>query len=209
MVEEQLRHPRGDRRRPVRDERVLRAMEEVPREEFVPAGWQKSAFEDRALPIGPEQTISQPYMVGIMTELLGAEPGDVVLEVGTGSGYQAAVLASLVRKVWSVESVEHLAREAGQRLARLGFANVHVLHGDGRRGWPEHGPYDGIIVTAAGEGVPRALLEQLKPGGRMVIPLRVGGDQQELMVIERREDGGYEQKRIMPVRFVPLTDERE
>jgi len=180
--------------RGVRAPEVLAALRSVPRHEFVPASEREAAYADHPLPIGFEQTISQPYIVALMTELARLEPGDKVLEIGTGSGYQAAVLARLVRAVYSIEIVEPLARSAARTLARLGYANVEVRAGDGYQGWPEQAPFDAIVVTAAPARVPEPLKQQLAPGGRLVIP--VGTSDQELMVLTRR---------VLPVRFVPMT----
>jgi len=190
--------------RDVRDPRTLRAMREVPRHEFVPPQLRGEAYADHPLPIGHRQTISQPYIVAFMTEALGLTGSERVLEIGTGSGYQAAVLAEIVEEVYSIEIVEPLAREAGERLARLGYANVHVRAGDGYGGWPERAPFDAIIVTAAAPRIPEPLKQQLKDGGRMVLP--VGDDFQELIVVTRRGDS-YEQSSVLPVRFVPMTGE--
>jgi protein-L-isoaspartate(D-aspartate) O-methyltransferase len=190
--------------RDVRDPRTLKAMREVPRHEFVPPELRDQAYADHPLPIGHRQTISQPYIVAFMTEALRLTGSEKVLEVGTGSGYQAAVLAELVDEVYSIEIVEPLAREAGERLARLGYANVHVRAGDGYRGWPEQAPFDAIMVTAAAPRVPEPLKQQLKDGGRMVLP--VGDDFQELVVLTRRGDV-FEESSVLPVRFVPMTGE--
>jgi protein-L-isoaspartate(D-aspartate) O-methyltransferase len=190
--------------RGVRSPRVLEAMREVPRHLFVPEEVREHAYEDRALPIGRGQTISQPYIVAVMTELLDPRPGHRVLDVGTGSGYQAAVLARLVREVASIEIVPELAEEARARLATLGYANVTVITGDGYAGLPERAPFDGILVAAAPEEVPPALLDQLAVGARLVIP--VGGDEQVLRVYHRTEEG-IESRDVFPVRFVPLVRE--
>lgn len=205
MVVEQIARPVKGDRPPVTDERVLAAMRGVPRHEFLPEGREKQAYEDRPQPIGNGQTISQPYIVAVMTELLAPEPGDVVLEVGTGSGYQAAVLSGLVREVVSVEAVPELAASAQERLERLGYENVRVVAGDGAAGWMPMCPYDGIIVTAAGPNVPQALLTQLMPGGRLVIPVGATPAAQQLLVLEKRLDGTIERRSVMPVRFVPLV----
>jgi protein-L-isoaspartate(D-aspartate) O-methyltransferase len=186
----------------IRDERVLEAMRRVPRHEFVPEAERQSAYEDRPLPIGRGQTISQPYIVAAMTELAAPEPGARVLEIGTGSGYQAAVLAEVAGEVYSIEIIPELARTAAARLARLGYGRVHVRTGDGYLGWPEAAPFDAIIVTAAPPEVPKPLEEQLKVGGRLVIP--VGDLYQELRVITRTPTGLREQS-VFPVRFVPMT----
>lgn len=189
------------------DPRVRQAMEQVPRHLFVPAAEQSLAYIDHALPIGHGQTISQPYIVALMTDLLATRPDHVVLEVGTGSGYQAAVLSLLVKQLYSIEVVADLASEAAERLKRLGYANVEVRAGDGAEGWPEHAPFDGIIVTAAGPVVPPALVEQLKPGGRLVIPVGEA-HRQDLRVVHKRADGSTETRSIIPVAFVPLTGGR-
>lgn len=196
MVREQI-EARG-----VRDPRVLAAMREVPRDRFVPAADAARAHADRPLPIGHRQTISQPYIVASMTELLDPQPGDRMLEIGTGSGYQAAVLARLVRRVDSIEIVPELAAGARQRLRDLGYDNVEVITGDGYAGLPERAPFDGIVVTAAPESVPPALVEQLAVGARLVIP--VGRHDQELRVIERTATGVIERSEY-PVRFVPFV----
>jgi protein-L-isoaspartate(D-aspartate) O-methyltransferase len=178
-------------------------MRAVPRHEFVPAEVSGQAYADRSLPIGLGQTVSQPYIVALMTHLLEVKPGDRILEIGTGSGYQAAVLARLAGEVYSVEIVEELARRAAQTLERLGYTNITARIGDGYQGWAEHAPYDGIVVTAAPDHVPPALVAQLKPGGRLVIP--VGGLFQDLMVIAKAADGTTTSTTIVPVRFVPLV----
>jgi protein-L-isoaspartate(D-aspartate) O-methyltransferase len=188
------------------DARVLEAMDKVPRHEFVPAAQRHAAYRNRPLSIGSGQTISQPFIVALMTDLLAVKPDDAVLEIGTGSGYQTAVLAELARAVYSIEIVDGLGRQAAETLARLGYGNVHTRIGDGYQGWAEHAPYDSIIVTAAPDHVPPALVEQLKPGGRLVIP--VGKLAQELMVITKNEDGTTTTKQIVPVQFVPLTREK-
>ena len=192
--------------RGVRDPRVLAALRSIPRHEFVPAGQRGHAYEDRPLPIGEGQTISQPYIVAAMTELLELDGSEKVLEVGTGSGYQAAVLGKLAREVYSIEIVPELARRAEADLRRLGYANVHVREGDGYRGWPEHAPFDAIIVTAAPGHVPEPLVEQLAKGGRMVLPL---GDWFQDLVLVTRGEQGVRQERLFGVRFVPMTGEAE
>jgi protein-L-isoaspartate(D-aspartate) O-methyltransferase len=197
MVERQLR-PRG-----IDDPRTLRAMEKVPREKFVAKELRASAYEDHPLPIGYGQTISQPFIVAFMTQELKPKPTDRVLEIGTGSGYQAAVLAELVAEVYTIEIVKPLAQEAEIRLRELGYKNIHVKAGDGYKGWPEHAPFDAIIVTAAPDHVPQPLVEQLKEGGRMIIP--VGKTfAQELYLLEKR-GGIVKQTAVVPVKFVPLT----
>jgi protein-L-isoaspartate(D-aspartate) O-methyltransferase len=187
---------------------VMRALGEVPRHEFVPDGQKRVSYENRPLPIGHGQTISQPYIVALMTGLTDPEPEDTVLEVGTGSGYQAAILSELVRSVYSIEIIEPLANRAKETLDRLGYDNVVTRLGDGYYGWEEHAPFDAIVVTAAASHVPPPLINQLKPGGRMVIP--VGGRflTQQLLLIEKQENGEITTKQIAAVRFVPLTGER-
>jgi protein-L-isoaspartate(D-aspartate) O-methyltransferase len=200
MVEEQIA-ARG-----VLDARVLGALRAVPRHELVPEAERAHAYEDRPLPIGQGQTISQPYIVAAMTELLALDGSERVLEVGTGSGYQAAVLSLLAREVYTIEIVPELARRAAADLARLGFANVHVRQGDGYRGWPEAAPFDAIVVTAAPDHVPEPLVLQLAMGGRMVLP--VGGAHQELVLLRRDRDGVHRERGI-GVHFVPMTGEAE
>jgi protein-L-isoaspartate(D-aspartate) O-methyltransferase len=190
--------------RDVRDRRVLEVMGRVPRHEFVPAAMKVFAYDDGPLPIGKGQTISQPYIVAYMTEQLAVKPGHKVLEIGTGSGYQAAVLAELAKDVYSIEIVPELAAQAEKTLQALGYKNVHVRAGDGYRGWPDHAPFDGIIVTAAPDHIPPALLDQLALGGRMIIP--VGDYYQEMTVVTKTRHGLVEQK-TLPVRFVPMTGE--
>jgi protein-L-isoaspartate(D-aspartate) O-methyltransferase len=180
----------------------------VPRELFVPADVRSFAYDDEPLPIGEGQTISQPFLVALMTDLLDPKPGDTVLEVGTGSGYQAAVLAELVAKVYTIEIVEPLGRRAMRVLEQLGYRNVEVRIGDGYNGWPEAAPFDSIIVTAAPAEIPKPLIDQLKPGGRMVIPAGGSDDRQDLLVVEKQPDGTSTTKRTLPVRFVPLKRER-
>ena len=187
------------------DPRVLAAMRSVPRHRFVPEALRSEAYSDRPLPIGEGQTISQPTIVAMMTHLLEPESGDVMLEVGTGSGYQAAVLSRLVGHVYSIEIVEALARASAKRLQALGYDNVTVRHGDGYAGWPQHGPFDGIIVTAGARHVPPPLVEQLKPGGRIIIPVGPSLGTQELRLIVKDGEGRVTSRTITPVRFVPLT----
>ncbi len=184
---------------------VLRAMLRVRREHFVPASKVDFAYANAALSIGHGQTISQPLIVAIMTHLLRVGPDDTVLEVGTGSGYQAAVLCEIARHVYTVEVVEALARSARERLSEHGYDNVTVRTGDGGQGWPEHAPYEGVIVTAAAPAIPQPLLQQLRPGGRMLIPLGRPLDVQWLTVIAKQPEGRTDVRRILPVRFVPLT----
>jgi protein-L-isoaspartate(D-aspartate) O-methyltransferase len=184
---------------------VMESLNAVERHRFVPAREVASAYENRPLPIGHGQTISQPYIVALMTDLLEPEPGDVVLEVGTGSGYQAAVLSGLVATVYSIEIIEPLAEQAADRLRGLGYNNVVTRLGDGYYGWGEHAPFDGIIVTAAASHVPPPLIEQLKPGGRMVIPVGARFATQYLLLLEKNDDGEVMSRQIAAVRFVPLT----
>ncbi len=204
MVREGIASP-GAGIQGVTDARVLRAMRSVPRHEFVPEKLRRLAYVNRPLPIGHGQTISQPYVVARMTELLELEPGEKVLEVGTGSGYQAAVLAELTDAVYSIEIVGELARTARQRLRRLGYDSVTVRHGDGYEGWPGEAPFDAVIVTAAPERVPDALVEQLARGGRMVLPVGPQGGRQVLTVVRKTADGTVEREEVSVVRFVPMV----
>ena len=196
MVQQQLK-PRG-----IKDERVLAAMAKVPREEFVPADERSDAYEDGPLPIGYDQTISQPYIVAFMTEQLRPKATDRVLEIGTGSGYQAAILAELVADVYTIEIVGSLAKTAEATLQRLGYKNVHLKVGDGYQGWPEEAPFDAIIVTCAPDKVPQPLTDQLKDDGRMVIPV---GERfaQQLYLLEKK-NGQLKESATLPVRFVPM-----
>jgi protein-L-isoaspartate(D-aspartate) O-methyltransferase len=188
----------------VSDPVVLAAMEAVPREEFVPEHLRAAAYDDRALPIESGQTISQPAVVAYMTEQLRLSAASRVLEIGTGSGYQAAVLAEIAGDVYSIERIAGLARTAAARLARLGYCRIHIRQGDGALGWPEEAPYDAIIVTAAAAAVPPALLAQLGPGGRMILPLGGPDDPQVLVLLERNREGGFDRRDLWAVRFVPL-----
>jgi protein-L-isoaspartate(D-aspartate) O-methyltransferase len=190
--------------RGIKSERVLEAMRRVPRHEFVPEHLRPRAYDDAPLPIGQGQTISQPYIVAYMTEAIDPQPGQRVLEVGTGSGYQAAVLAELVGEVYSVELLPALADEAKARLARLGYNNVKVKSGDGYLGWPEAAPFDAVVVTCGAKHVPEPLFEQLKPGGKMVIPVGAAGDEQSLRLIVKGPRGERQDRELLPVRFVPL-----
>jgi protein-L-isoaspartate(D-aspartate) O-methyltransferase len=189
------------------DERVMQAIGQVPRHEFVSERQRRSAYRNRPLPIGHGQTISQPYIVALMTDLVEPEPDDVVLEIGTGSGYQAAILAALVDTVYSIEIVEPLAESARETLERLGIDNVTTRLGDGYYGWEEHAPFDAIVVTAAASHVPPPLVRQLKPGGRMVIPVGGRFQTQQLLLIEKSPDGELVTRQMGAVRFVPLTGE--
>jgi len=201
MVQQQLM-ARG-----INDARVLGAMAKVPREEFVPPESRAASYEDGPMPIGHGQTISQPYIVAFMTEQLRPKASDRVLEIGTGSGYQAAILAGLVKDVYTIEIIEPLAKDAEATLRRLGYKNVHAKVGDGYRGWPEYAPFDAITVTCAPDHVPQPLIEQLKEGGRMIIP--VGGfGNQELYLLEKKS-GQLQRRAVLPVRFVPMAGEAQ
>ena len=184
---------------------VRQALGKVERHRLVPPGEVSRAYRNHPLPIGSGQTISQPYIVALSADLLSPKSSDVVLEVGTGSGYQAAVLAEIASRVYSIELIESLGKTAAKRLEQLGYGNIEVKVGDGYAGWPEKAPFDGIVVTAAAPFVPKALVEQLKVGGRMVIPVGGAGDIQYLKVLVKRADGGVDEKRVLAVRFVPLV----
>jgi protein-L-isoaspartate(D-aspartate) O-methyltransferase len=188
------------------DSRVMDAMRSVPRDEFVPEELKPFAFDNGPLPIGHAQTISQPYIVALMSDLLNPDKDDVILEVGTGSGYQTAVLSRLVKKVYSIEVIQELSEAAGARLKRIGYNNIELCTGNGYYGWPEHAPYDGIIVTAAASHIPEALVEQLKPGGRLAIPIGLPGLHQELMLVEKDKNGETQVNSILAVAFVPLVE---
>lgn len=191
----------------VRNPRVLEAMRTVPRHEFVKPGQWREAYHDAALPIGHQQTISPPFVVAYMTETIDPQPTDRVLEIGTGSGYQAAVLSGLVNEVYTIEIVEPLGKEAGKRLAKLGYKNVHCKVGDGYLGWPEHAPFDKIIVTCSPENVPQPLVDQLREGGKLLIPL--GERYQQTFHLFERKNGKLEQKKLIPTLFVPMTGKSE
>jgi protein-L-isoaspartate(D-aspartate) O-methyltransferase len=204
MVEYQLRDrsaPRPWRDRGIQDERVLAAMSQVPRHQFIDSSWRDLAYSDRPLPIGYNQTISQPYIVAYMSEAAQISPSDKVLEIGTGCGYQAAVLGKIAQKVYSIEIIPQLAERARRTLQRLGYENIEIKTGDGYEGWAENAPYDAIIVTAAPESIPQALIDQLAINGKMVIP--VGTWYQDIFVLTKTEEGTVEEKTI-PVRFVPM-----
>lgn len=201
MVEEQL-VDRG-----IRDLRLLEAMSRIPRHEFVEPSFQHKAYGDHPLPIGDNQTISQPYIVALMTQLAEPRPTDRALDVGTGSGYQAAVLAELCEEVYGIEILEPLAESSAERLGELGYDNAMVRHGDGFRGWPEKGPFDVILVAAAPPDVPEPLIDQLAPGGRLVIP--VGRHFQQLLRLRKLPDGTVERDEVLAVRFVPMTGEAQ
>jgi protein-L-isoaspartate(D-aspartate) O-methyltransferase len=203
MVTEQLAGPRRD----ITNARVLAVMGKVPRQEFVPGHLRSQAYQDRPLPIGHGQTISQPYIVAFMTEQLEPKPSDRVLEIGTGSGYQAAVLAELTAEVYTIEIIKDLANQAAASLKRLGYTNVHARTGDGYKGWPEAAPFDAIMVTCAPEKVPQPLIDQLKDGGRMIIP--VGSLRNQELVVLRKHDGKLDRRAVLPIRFVPMTGQAQ
>lgn len=191
------------------DEAVLEAMAEVPRHEFVPENMASNAYLNRALPIGHDQTISQPYIVALMTDLADLKPDEKVLEIGTGSGYQAAILAELGVHVYTIEIVQPLGEATRQLLQRLGYTDIHLRIGDGYGGWPEAAPFDAIVVTAAPESVPQPLIDQLATGGRMVIPVGEEGQTQTLKVIEKQPNGELKERAVVPVGFVPLTRDHD
>lgn len=201
MVEQQIA-ARG-----ITDPATLEAMRTVPRHEFLPLRLREEAYGDYPLPIGHGQTISQPYIVAFMTEAIHPQRGEKILEVGAGSGYQAAVLAQMGADIYTIEIIEPLAKMARQTLERLGYKNAQVRLGDGYRGWPEHAPFDAIIVTCAPENIPPDLVTQLRDGGRMIIP--VGGGTEQELVLLRKKDGKIEKESVLPVRFVPMTGEAE
>lgn len=204
-IEQLVRETRRETGRETLDARVISALRKVERHRFVPPGFAAQAYDNRPLAIGAGQTISQPYIVALMTDLLNVVPGDKVLEVGTGSGYQAAVLAEIVRAVFSIEIIEPLGREAARALAAAGYRNVQTRIGDGYAGWPDEAPFDGIIVTAAAPQVPQPLIDQLKNGGRLVIPLGEAQGAQSLFVIDKDARGTVTRRKVLDVRFVPLT----
>lgn len=191
--------------RGLRNEALLNAMRTVPRETFVPEHLRNVAYEDRPLPIDAKQTISQPYIVALMIDAMEIQPGDCVLEVGAGSGYAAAVMGQLAERVYGIEYHEVLADQARERIQKLGYDNAEIIQGDGNQGWPQHAPFDAILVSASGAYVPPALLEQLKTGGHLVIPLDAGGPAQELLRIRKGEDGEQQKESLSWVRFVPLV----
>jgi protein-L-isoaspartate(D-aspartate) O-methyltransferase len=208
-IRQEVRDTRRFTGRQVLDERVMRALRKVPRHVFVPNPLQGCAYLNDPLPIGHGQTISQPYIVALMTDLIQPKADHVVLEVGTGSGYQAAILAELVRQVYSLEIVDELAVLASERLQDLGYENVEVRLGNGHFGWAEHAPYDAIIVTAAASGIPPPLVDQLKPGGTLVIPIGERYFGQDLMLVQKDERGRVKKKSVLPVTFVPLIGSPE
>ena len=203
------RETRFETGRATLSERVMAALDKVPRHRFVPSGEERYAYDNRPLPIGHGQTISQPFIVALMTDLLDLKAGDKVLEIGTGCGYQAAVLGELAREVYTIEIVVPLAKEAAARLAVLSYRNVSARSGDGYRGWPEQAPFDAIMVTAGAREVPPALVQQLKPGGRLVIPVGPQWSGQELLVIEKDASGRTATRKVLAVRFVPLTRDKQ
>ncbi len=204
-IEQMMRETRRETGRAALGDRVVAALRKVDRHRFVPQSLAGQAYDNRPLAIGAGQTISQPYIVALMTELLDVGPGDRVLEVGTGSGYQAAVLAEIVRTVYSIEIIDALGREAARALAAAGYRNVQTRIGDGYAGWPDEAPFDGIIVTAAAPAVPQPLIDQLKAGGRLVIPVGSQAGAQALYVIHKDARGEVVQRKVLDVRFVPLT----
>jgi protein-L-isoaspartate(D-aspartate) O-methyltransferase len=195
--------------RGVRDKKVLEAMESVPRHLFIPEEFRQYSYYDQPLPIGLGQTISQPYIVALMTEMLDVDNDDIILEIGTGSGYQAAVLSKIVKEVYTIEIIEDLGLQAEERLKRLGFNNVYVKIADGSHGWPDRAPFDAIIVTAAAEKIPDPLIKQLKSGGKMVIPVDSSIFGQDLLIVEKDENGEISVEKTIPVRFVPLIEGEE
>ncbi len=203
MVERQIK-ARGVTNKP-----VLEAMEKVPRHMFVPENYKQFSYYDQPLPIGQGQTISQPYIVALMTELLNVGKDDIVLEIGTGSGYQAAVLSVIIHELYTIEIVEELGTQASEHLKKLGYDNVNVKIGDGSLGWPDKAPFDAIIVTAAADKIPEPLIEQLKPGGRMVIPVDNISGFQDLMIVDKDKAGNVITKKTIPVMFVPLVEGQE
>ena len=204
-IEQLVRETRRETGRAALDVRVIAALRKVERHRFLPPGFSAQAYDNRPLAIGASQTISQPFIVALMTDLLNVAPGDKVLEVGTGSGYQAAVLAAIVRAVFSIEIIESLGREAALALAAAGYRNLQTRIGDGYAGWPDEAPFDGIIVTAAAPYVPQPLIDQLKNGGRLVIPLDEPQGVQSLFVIDKDVRGTVTRRKVLDVRFVPLT----
>lgn len=204
-IEENVRRTQRSTGRSELDPSVLRAIGTVARHEFVPAAYRSNAYENRPLPIGEGQTISQPYIVALMTDLAELDADSVVLEIGTGSGYQAAVLAEVAHQVFTIEIVEPLGRRAATTLERLGYTNISLRIGDGYRGWPEHAPFDAIIVTAAPEQIPQPLIDQLRTGGRLVVPVGPVDGIQSLRVLEKHAAGDISTTDVLPVRFVPFT----
>lgn len=195
--------------RHVLDDRVMQAMAKVPRHMFVPPEMRSQAYQNRALPIGHDQTISQPYIVALMSDLAQVQPGEKVLEVGTGSGYQAAILAEVGAEVYTIEIVPELGREAAQTLQKLGYDNLHLRIGNGYKGWPEAAPFDAIVITAAPDEIPQALVDQLAADGRMIVPVGARAGMQTLTVVEKTAEGGTKTREVVPVSFVPMVKEPE
>lgn len=187
------------------DDRVMAAMKQVPRHKFLSPNYRFLAYDNGPAPIGAGQTISQPYIVALMTDLLNTKPTDTILEIGTGSGYQAAILSKLVKQVYSIEIIEELSDNARRQLKKMGYNNVEIKTGNGNLGWPEHAPFDGIIVTAAAPHIPQPLIDQLRTDARLVIPVGLPYDYQELMVVEKKANGEIETRSVLGVSFVPLT----
>ncbi|MBI3772773.1 MAG: protein-L-isoaspartate(D-aspartate) O-methyltransferase [Gammaproteobacteria bacterium] len=206
-IENEVRYTHSLIGKSVLDPRVMKAMATVPRDEFVPDDLKQEAFNNGPLPIGHGQTISQPYIVALMTDLLRLEKDHIVLEIGTGSGYQSAVLSLLCKKVYTVELIAELSDAAIKHFRKLGYDNIEACTGNGYNGWPEHAPYDGIIVTAAATHIPQALIDQLKPGGRLVVPVGLPYSHQELMLVKKDEQGEVHVNDILGVAFVPLQQE--
>ena len=204
-IVQMVRETQRETGRSALSERVMAALAKVPRHRFVPPEEERRAYLNRPLPIGSGQTISQPFIVALMTDFMDVKPGDRVLEIGTGSGYQAAVLAELAKTVYTIEIIDTLAQAAAARFRALGYGNIVARTGDGYNGWPEHAPFDAIMVTAAGQDIPQPLIEQLKTGGRLVIPVGTQSGAQTLMVVEKKADGTLAKRDILGVRFVPLT----
>ena len=207
-IEVDVRMTRHETGRAELSRRVMDALTRVPRHEFVPPSLRERAYENRPLPIGHSQTISQPFIVALMTDLIDVDEDSVVLDIGTGSGYQAAVLAEVVARVCSIEIIPELGHEARRRLGRLGYDNVEVRVGDGYFGWPDAAPFDAILIAAAIDEVPQPLVEQLKVGGKMILPLGNPSRSQDLLVLEKTPDGKLDRRSVIPVRFVPLTGDR-
>jgi protein-L-isoaspartate(D-aspartate) O-methyltransferase len=205
-IDDEVRYTSGMIGKEALDARVMEAMGKVPRDEFVPPNMKSAAFENGPLPIGFGQTISQPYIVALMTDMVAPQPEHTILEIGTGSGYQTAILAQLCSKVYSVELVAELSAAAADLFEQLGYHNIETRIGNGYHGWPEHAPYDGIVVTAAATHIPEALIEQLKPGGRMAIPVGLPYSHQELMLVRKGEQGKTSTETVLGVAFVPLVD---
>ena len=208
-IESEVKYTRSLIGKNTLDPRVMEVMAGVPRDEFVANDLKSAAFYNGPLPIGHGQTISQPYIVALMTDMLAIEPGHRILEIGTGSGYQTAILSQLCKQVYTVECIEALSIQAAERFSRLGYGNIETAIGNGYKGWPEYAPYDGIIVTAAASHIPEALVEQLKPGGNMIIPVGAAYAGQELMLVRKNEQGETDVTGILGVIFVPMVNTEE